>query len=101
MQLMSATVSFAMQLTHEAAHAASRLKPLTNTTEEAPMRAISLIAPALLAETRYVELVPEQIARSVRISEEEILDDLLYPADHSAVGKPVAERRSRDSGSRS
>jgi hypothetical protein len=47
------------------------------------MRAISLIAPALLAETRYVELVPEQIARSVRVSEEEILDDLLYPADHN------------------
>jgi hypothetical protein len=65
------------------------------------MRAISLIAPALLAETRYVELVPEQIVRSVRISEEEILDDLLYPADHSAVRKSVKARRSQNSGGRS
>jgi chromosome condensin MukBEF MukE localization factor len=65
------------------------------------MRAISLIAPALLAETRYVELVPEQIARSVRISEDEILDDLLYPADHSAVRKSVNARRPADSGGRS
>jgi hypothetical protein len=48
------------------------------------MRAISLIAPALLAETNYVQLIPEQIARSVQVSEEEILDDLLYPADHTA-----------------
>jgi hypothetical protein len=57
------------------------------------MRAISLIAPALLAETRYVELVPEQIARSVRVSEEEILDDLLYPADHNAVRGDEAKPR--------
>jgi hypothetical protein len=65
------------------------------------MRAISLIAPALLAETRYVELVPEQIARSVRVSEEEILDDLLYPGDHSAVRKSVEVRETSDSGGRS
>jgi hypothetical protein len=57
------------------------------------MRAISLIAPALLAETRYVELVPEQIARSVRVSEEEILDDLLYPADHNALSSDDAKPR--------
>jgi hypothetical protein len=48
------------------------------------MRAISLIAPALLAETNYLDLIPEQIARSVQISEQEILDDLLYPADPTA-----------------
>jgi hypothetical protein len=59
------------------------------------MRLASLIAPALLAETRYVEVVPEQIARSVRVTEEEILDDLLYPADHRVVdgnvqGAPVS-----------
>jgi hypothetical protein len=69
--------------------------------KEAPMRAISLIAPALLAETRYVDLVPEQIARSVRVSEEEILDDLLYPADHSAVRKSATASRSPDAGERS
>jgi hypothetical protein len=65
------------------------------------MRAISLIAPALLAETRYVDLIPEQIARSVRVSEEEILDDLLYPADHSAVSKSVKASRSTNAGGRS
>jgi hypothetical protein len=57
----------------------------TNQEQEAPMRFISLIAPALLAETGYVEIVPEQIAASVEVTEEEILDDLLYPADHRAV----------------
>jgi hypothetical protein len=56
------------------------------------MRAISMIAPALLAETRYVDLVPEQIARSVRVTEQEILDDLLYPADRDAVGGGTAPR---------
>ena len=54
------------------------------------MRFISLIAPALLAETRYVEINGEQIARSVRVTEEEILDDLLYPADHRAIERSVA-----------
>jgi hypothetical protein len=73
MQLGFATVSFAMQLTTE-----------TVEPKEAPMRAISLIAPTLLAETNYLDLIPEQIARSVQISEQEILDDLLYPADPTA-----------------
>jgi hypothetical protein len=72
----------------------SPLKRLTN-TREAPMRLISLIAPAVLAETRYVELVPEQIAKSVRVTEEEILDDLLYPGDHRVIDGSVDRHRSR------
>jgi hypothetical protein len=66
------------------------------------MRGISVIAPALLAETRYVDLVPEQIARSVRVSEKEILDDLLYPADRNSVdGRGASSRpRSADDGKR-
>jgi hypothetical protein len=76
MQLNSATVGFTMQ---------PSLADTNHQEQEAPMRFISLIAPALLAETRYVEIVPEQIAGSVEVTEEEILDDLLYPADHRAV----------------
>jgi hypothetical protein len=65
------------------------------------MRAISLIAPALLAETRYVDLDPQQIARSIRVSDEEILDDLLYPADHTTVRKSATARRAGDAAARS
>lgn len=65
------------------------------------MRAISLIAPALLAETRYVDLDPQQIARSIRVSDEEILDDLLYPADHTAVQKSATARPAGDAAARS
>jgi hypothetical protein len=63
----------------------SNHQPRLTNTKEAPMRFISLIAPALLAETRYVDINGERIADSVRVTEEEILDDLLYPADHRAV----------------
>jgi hypothetical protein len=59
------------------------------------MRLMSLIAPAVLAETRYVELVPEQIARAVRVTDEEILDDLLYPGDHRVIDGSVDRQRSR------
>jgi hypothetical protein len=65
------------------------------------MRAISVIAPTLLAETRYVELDPQQIARSIQVSHEEILDDLLYPADHNAVRRAAAEHLSADPRARS
>jgi hypothetical protein len=60
------------------------------------MRAISLIAPALLAETRYVEVDPQQVARSIRVSDEEILDDLLYPADHGAVRSAAVKHLEAD-----
>jgi hypothetical protein len=36
-------------------------------------------------ESRF-EIDSGELARSVEITEEEILDDLLYPADHRAVG---------------
>jgi hypothetical protein len=59
------------------------------------MRPISLIAPALLAETRFVEIVPERVAKSVRVTEEEILDDLLYPVDRRVVDGSVDAHPSR------
>ena len=64
------------------------------------MRLISLIAPALLAEPRYVEIDPEQIAKSIRLTEEEILDDLLYPGDHRAVSDGGDDRPSHSGNGR-
>jgi hypothetical protein len=62
------------------------------TTKEDPMRTATLLAPVSAAErrlisapTRRLEINREDLIRSIEISEDEILDDLLYPADHRAV----------------
>jgi hypothetical protein len=63
------------------------------------MRAATLIAPVIAAERRLVAVerrivgAPsrgldvdfDDLARSIEVSEEEILDDLLYPSDHTAA----------------
>jgi phosphohistidine phosphatase SixA len=64
------------------------------------MRTATLLAPVIAAEkrllsaprrvlpapSRRLEIDWEHLIRSVEISDDEILDDLLYPADHRAVG---------------
>jgi hypothetical protein len=69
--------------------------------KEAPMRAATLLAPVIEAEKRLIsapgrvlpfpgrrfEIDHEELARSVEISDEEILDDLLYPADHHSLSR--------------
>jgi hypothetical protein len=63
-------------------------------TKEDPMRALSLLAPALEVERRYLEVDEMELIGSFEITEEEILDDLLYPADHRAArsGGPESGR---------
>jgi hypothetical protein len=51
--------------------------------KEAPMRAPSSTVP-LETERRFLELDEKELIGSVEITEEEILDDLLYPADRRA-----------------
>jgi hypothetical protein len=57
---------------------------LTSVKED-PMRAEALLAPAVAVEKRYLELDEEELIASFEITQEEILDDLLYPADHRAA----------------
>jgi hypothetical protein len=91
MQLISARVRFTMQLIP---------------TKEDAMRAATLLSPlaaaprgAFAAPRRRLEIRPEELIGAVEISEEEILDDLLYPADRSAPRRPldssVPSQRSR------
>jgi hypothetical protein len=67
-------------------------------TKEHPMRTASLFAadraaakplsPApghVIPAPGRLELNPEELIRSLEISDDEILDDLLYPADHRAA----------------
>jgi len=56
------------------------------------MRTATLFAPVSAAEKRLVsaprrrfEIDREELLRSIAITDDEILDDLLYPADHRAV----------------
>lgn len=63
------------------------------------MRTATLFAPVIAAEKRlisapkrvlpssrrHLEIDPEALIPPVEISEDEILDDLLYPADHRAL----------------
>lgn len=61
------------------------------------MRAANLISSALAAEKRlfsrngsrpaaHLEIDQKALARSIEISEQEILDDLMYPADRRSAG---------------
>jgi hypothetical protein len=52
------------------------------------MRALSFATPALERGKRYLELDEKELIGSFEIKEEEILDDLLYPADHRALRSP-------------
>jgi hypothetical protein len=55
-------------------------------TKECLMRALSPLAPALQAEKRHLTLADQkELIVSFEITEDEILDDLLYPADHRAL----------------
>jgi hypothetical protein len=49
------------------------------------MRALSFATPALARGKHYLELDEKKLIGSFEIREEEILDDLLYPADHRAL----------------
>jgi hypothetical protein len=51
----------------------------------AERRLISAPTRALPIARRRFELNWEDLIRSVEISDEEVLDDLLYPADHRAL----------------
>jgi hypothetical protein len=53
--------------------------------KEDAMRAQALLAPAAAVEKRYLELDEEELIGSVEITQEEILDDLLFPSDHRAA----------------
>jgi hypothetical protein len=66
--------------------------------EEVPMRTATLFAPVIAAEKRLVslpgrrfEVDRKELSRSIEISEDEILDDLLYPADRRAVRSAASE----------
>jgi hypothetical protein len=59
--------------------------------KEDAMRAQALLAPAAAVEKHYLELDEEQLIGSVEITEEEILDDLLFPADHRAASSGGSE----------
>jgi hypothetical protein len=74
-------------------------------TKEDPLRTATLFAPVIAAEKRLVsapkrflsaptspfEINRADLIPSVEISEEEILDDLLYPSDHRALGSGGSE----------
>ena len=71
------------------------------------MRTATLLAPVIAAEKRLIsaprlvlppprrrlEIDRQELIRSVEISDDEILDDLLYPADHRAVRSGGSEPR--------
>jgi hypothetical protein len=61
--------------------------------KEAPMPTLSSTAP-LEAERRFLELDAKELIGSLEITEEEILDDLLYPADRRAQRSTGSDWRS-------
>jgi hypothetical protein len=61
---------------------------------------MTLLAPVIEAERRVIanerqrfELDVDALTDGFEVSEEEILDDLLYPADHRAPTRAVARAR--------
>jgi hypothetical protein len=65
-------------------------------TKEDAMRPTTLLSPliaaerrVIAAEKRHLEIDPGELADAFEIDEEEILDDLQYPADHRAMQRPV------------
>jgi hypothetical protein len=66
------------------------------------MRPMTLLAPVIEAERRVIanerqrfELDVDALTDGFEVSEEEILDDLLYPADHRAPRRPAGAARAQ------